>query len=158
MYTIILIYIAFRWQNLIVGVCADFVNWRGLTSDSEQPFLLDSAQYVPPQPFTCGWEQRHFRNVLFFKYRTLNKDQKPSETGCHIGCHRQNSSEFIVLPTASTPPLLPIKTRNHWVAALFSKGKRYPGREANHSPQSIDGMKNEWSGSSTPPYTSVANA
>jgi hypothetical protein len=52
---------------------------------------------------------------------------------------------------ASRPALGPTQPPIQWVPGALSLGIKWPGREADHSPQSNAEVKNAWSYTSAPP-------
>jgi hypothetical protein len=57
----------------------------------------------------------------------------------------RRGQELFVFVNASRPALVATHPSIQWVPAANSMGVKWPGREADHSPQSSAKVKNEWS-------------
>jgi hypothetical protein len=63
----------------------------------------------------------------------------------------QQRQEISLISTASRPALGPTQPLIEWVLGALS-----PGREADHSPPALAGVKNTWIYTSIPPYIFMA--
>jgi len=57
---------------------------------------------------------------------------------------------------SSTSCLMTTQPSIQWVPGALSLGVKWPGREADHTPQSSAEVKNAWSYTSTPQYVFMA--
>jgi hypothetical protein len=64
--------------------------------------------------------------------------------------------KIFLLSTSSRPALGPTQPHIHWVPGAPSLGIKRPGREADHSPPTIDEVKNTWIYISTATYVFMA--
>jgi hypothetical protein len=67
------------------------------------------------------------------------------------GFKSQQGLSIFLLTTPSRSALEPTQPTIQWVRGGLSLGVKWPGREADHSPQCSVEVKNVWSYTSTPP-------